>query len=139
MLCAPTDNGSASELVDNVACPKALSVAVVSVTPASRKATVPLTRPVPGAAANTVAVNVTVWPDTDGFADDTKATAVSATDTVNGAAVENAGSVELYVLSPEYEAVMLWLLRPGANVAVLMLATPAVSGAVPSVDTTELN
>jgi hypothetical protein len=39
-------------------------------TPPSRKVTVPVGVPVPGAIALTVAVNVTVWPNTDGFADE---------------------------------------------------------------------
>ena len=39
-------------------------------TPSTRKTTVPVGVPDPGGVAETVAVNVTAWPNTDGFADD---------------------------------------------------------------------
>jgi hypothetical protein len=38
--------------------------------PPSRNVTTPVGVPAPGAAAVTVAVNVTAWPDTDGFTDE---------------------------------------------------------------------
>ena len=47
-----------------------LKLPVPKVTPASLNVTVPLGVPVPGKTALTVAVNVTVCPDTDGFAEE---------------------------------------------------------------------
>jgi hypothetical protein len=56
-----TDNPA----VANVAWPVAFSVAVPSAVGPSRKVTVPVGLPAPGAAAATVAVKVTDWPNTD--------------------------------------------------------------------------
>ena len=58
-----------SEGVANVAVPK-LKVPVPIVVPASLNVTVPVGVPVPGDTALTVAVKVTDWPDTEGFADE---------------------------------------------------------------------
>jgi hypothetical protein len=55
--------------VANVALPE-LKLAVPRVEAPSRKVTVPVGVPVPGATAVTVAVNVTDWPNTDGFTDE---------------------------------------------------------------------
>jgi hypothetical protein len=53
----------------NVALPPA-SVAVPRVAAPSRKVTVPVGVPTPGETALTVAVNVTAWPDDDGFTEE---------------------------------------------------------------------
>ena len=53
----------------NVALPP-LSVAVPRVEAPSRNVTVPVGVPEPGVPAVTVAVKVTDWPNTDGFAED---------------------------------------------------------------------
>jgi hypothetical protein len=60
---------TASDEVVKVARPK-LKVAVPSVAAPSRNVTVPVAVPEPGATALTVAVNVTNWPNTDGFTDE---------------------------------------------------------------------
>ena len=60
---------TASAEVANVALP-ALKLAVPSVAAPSRKVTVPVGVPDPGATALTVAVNVTDCPNTDGFTDE---------------------------------------------------------------------
>ena len=46
--------------------------------PPSRNVTVPVGIPVPGAAGETIAVKVTGWPKTDGFADEVTAVVVEA-------------------------------------------------------------
>ena len=65
----------------NVAVP-ALSVPVPSVAAPSLNVTVPVGLPAPGAVALIVAVNVTVWPDTDGVTVDASAVEVAALLTV---------------------------------------------------------
>jgi hypothetical protein len=60
---------TASEEVVNVALPE-LKVAVARVDAPSRKVTVPVGVPDPGATALTVAVNVTDCPNSDGFTDE---------------------------------------------------------------------
>ena len=70
--------------VVNVAMPP-LSVPVPMGLPPSRNVTVPVGVPAPGATAETVAVNVTDWPNTDGFTDEITAVVVSAFTTVRGA------------------------------------------------------
>src|SRR5439155_21134157 len=57
--------------------------------PSMVKVTVPLGVPEPGETALTVAVNVTVWPETDGLAEETTVVALLALLTVwvNGVAV----------------------------------------------------
>jgi hypothetical protein len=57
---------TASAEVVNVALPE-LKVAVPRVAAPSRKVTVPVVVPAPGETALTVAVNVTDWPNSDGF------------------------------------------------------------------------
>jgi hypothetical protein len=61
---------TASEDVLKVAAPEPFSVPVPSVVAPSLNVTVPLGVPAPGATALTVAVNVTDWPETDGFAEE---------------------------------------------------------------------
>src|SRR5579864_2156589 len=68
---------AASADVLNVATPP-LSVPVPAGLPPSRNVTVPVGVPAPGDTGETVAVKVTDCPNTDGFADDVTAVAVSA-------------------------------------------------------------
>ena len=60
---------TASDEVVNVALPP-VRLAVPRVEAPSRKVTVPVGVPAPGETALTVAVNVTAWPDADGFTDE---------------------------------------------------------------------
>ena len=62
MVCVPTASADVVRLAvppDRVAVPKVVAE--------SKKVTVPPGVPAPGAAAETVAVNVTAWPEADGF------------------------------------------------------------------------
>jgi hypothetical protein len=72
---------TASDEVVNVALPE-LKAAVARVEAPSRKVTVPVGVPDPGATALTVAVNVTDWPNTDGFTDEVTAVELLALLTV---------------------------------------------------------
>jgi hypothetical protein len=65
----------------NVAWP-AETAPVPSVVVPSRKVTVPDGVPAPGAVTVIVAVNVTLWPKTDGFCDDASVVVVLALPTV---------------------------------------------------------
>jgi hypothetical protein len=56
-----------SALVVKVALPEVMATVAAKVTVPSLKVTVPVGVPAPGAVAATVAVNVTVWPKTDGL------------------------------------------------------------------------
>ena len=67
--------------VEKVAVPP-LSVPVPSVAVPSRKVTVPVGVPAPGAFAVTVAVNVTLWPNTEGLVADETLVVVSSWFTV---------------------------------------------------------
>ena len=69
--------------VVNVAIPP-LRVPVPIGLPPSRKVTAPIGVPAPGAIAETVAVKVTDWPNTDGFADEVTVVAVFALFTTCG-------------------------------------------------------
>ena len=69
MVCVPADNPE----VVYVACPP-LSVTVASGVLPSRNVTVPVGVPL---VAVTVAVNVTLWPNTAGLAEETSAVAVA--------------------------------------------------------------
>ena len=60
--------------------------------PPSRNVTVPVGVPVPGAAAETVAVNVTDWPQTEGFTSEDSVVVVDACPTL-------CGTVELTLLA----------------------------------------
>ena len=66
----------------NVACPEELSEPVPRTVVPSRKVTVPVGTPDPGAFAVTVAVKVTLWPEIDGLADETIVVVVLAWPTV---------------------------------------------------------
>ena len=67
----------ARDEIAKVATPP-LNVPVPSVVPPSLKVTLPVGVPLPGAAAVTVAVKVTDWPKTEGFADDVTAVVLPA-------------------------------------------------------------
>ena len=69
----------------------------ITVTP-SRKLTLPAGLPAPGAVTDTVAVKVTLWPKTDGLADEVRLVLVLALLTVRGSQGDNAG---LFPVSPE--------------------------------------
>src|SRR5712691_5646823 len=88
MECAPT----AREAVVSVAMPEESSVPVPRLAAPSRNVTVPVGMP---AGELTVAVKVTGWPKTDGFAEDTRAVVVAGLITVNLAALEVALPAEL--------------------------------------------
>ena len=75
----PTTNAE----VVNVAMPP-LSVPVPMGLPPSRKVTVPVAVPEPGTTADTVAVNVTDWPNTEGLTDEVTVSDVSALVTTCG-------------------------------------------------------
>ena len=64
------------------------SVEVPSTVVPSLNVTVPFTIPDPGATRLTIAVNVTDWPNTEGFADEESAVVVDAAFTVSVTAVE---------------------------------------------------
>lgn len=72
--CVATDNDE----VLIVAWPETLSVPVPSVVEPSLKVTLPVGVPAPGDVTVTVAVNVTDWPNTEGFADEATAVVVEA-------------------------------------------------------------
>jgi len=71
-----------SEEVANVATPDPLSAPVPSVVPPSLNVTLPVGVPAPGATAATVAVKVTDWPNTDGWAEEVTPVVVAAWFTV---------------------------------------------------------
>src|ERR1043166_8680615 len=77
-----------SELVLNVACPEALMVIGARLTPSTVNVIVPVRVPAPGDTGLTVAVKVTDWPNTDGFAEELTAVVVSALLTVSVNAAE---------------------------------------------------
>src|SRR5207244_4218516 len=83
--------------------------------------TVPVGVPAPGAVAVTVAVNVTLWPNTDGFADDVSAVLVLAW-------LTTCDTAELVLVvkfvSPAYTAVMLCVPTLRADVAHVACALP---------------
>src|SRR5262245_13861148 len=93
----------------------------------SKKVTVPVGDPAPGATADTVAVNVTGWPVPVGLIDGLRATVVAARLTVS---VTNADLLGAKALLPTKEAVSECTPTPSDRVSV---AWPAVlTGAVPS-------
>src|SRR5438105_3092393 len=124
MLCVPT----LSVLVTHVVVPAASACAPQPVTELapSLKLTVPVGVPAPGKLAVTVAVNVTLWPNTDGFADDVSAVLVLAWFTV---CVSVALVLVAKLVSPLYTAVMLWL--PTLRLDVTHVVDPAASACAP--------
>src|SRR5437867_1147228 len=108
--------------VAHVATPAASACApqpVIELAP-SLKFTVPLGVPAPGTVAFTVAVNVTDWPNTDGFADELRLVDVDAWLTV-WVSVPLVLVVKL--VSALYTPVMLWL--PTLRLDVVQVAEPA--------------
>jgi len=83
-----------SDDVPNVAFPELNAPVPKGVAP-SMKVTVPLGVPAPGATALTVAVNVTNWPNTDGWTEEVTAVVVAAWFTV-------------WVIADEVFPVKLW-------------------------------
>jgi hypothetical protein len=75
---------AASEGVAKIATPLPFVELAPSAVVPSRKVTVPVGVPVPGASALTVAVSVTVPPGTEGFTSEVSRAAVEACITVNG-------------------------------------------------------
>ena len=87
---------TANEEVVSVALP-ALKVVVPRVAAPSRNVTEPVGVPAPGETALTVAVNVTDWPDTDGF---TELVSVVELDALLTVCVTAKDALELKLLSP---------------------------------------
>src|SRR5436190_3258483 len=102
MLWLPTVKAEVAQVADPAASACALQP-VIELAP-SLKSTVPLGVPAPGAVAVTVAVKVTDWPNTDGFAEDVTAVVVEAW-------LTTCDTAELVLVmkfvSPPYTAVML--------------------------------
>jgi hypothetical protein len=92
-----------SKEVAKVACPPE-SVFVLSAVAPSLKITVPVGVPDPGTVALTVAVNVTDWPKTDGFAEDVAAIVLLALLTT---CVKVGEVLVLKLVSPLYATVMM--------------------------------
>src|SRR6185437_13762631 len=87
----------------------------------SRNVTVPVGVPAPGATAETVAVNVTDWPKTDGFCDEVTSVAVLALFTTCGLPVSERVLPVKFGSQAEF-VVMVWL--PPASAEVVSVATP---------------
>ena len=118
--------------VDSVATPLPFSVPVPILTPPSKKVTVPVRVPAPGAEALTVAVKVTDWPDTDGFALEVRAVLVLALLTTWPPASEPV--LVLKLLSPLYVALTVWVPTASVEVTNVAVVPETVDGAwaVPS-------
>jgi hypothetical protein len=108
---------AASVEVVNVAWPETFSVPVPRLVAPSRKVTVPVGVPAPGAFTVTVAVSVTACPNTEGFAEEATVVAVDALFTVS---LDAADVLVLKLLSPPYTAVIEWV--PTASRAVVNVA-----------------
>src|SRR5438094_7366202 len=112
--------------VAQVALPAARATAEQIVVAPSLNSTLPLGEPAPGAVTFTVAVNVTLWPNTDGLADELRLVDVLALFTT-------CDTAELVLVmkfvSPPYTAVMLCVPTLRADVA--HVATPAASACAP--------
>lgn len=111
----------------NVAEP-ALSGPEPKVVAPSFNVTVPVGVPLPGAAGDTVAVNFTPCPTTEGFADDTSTVVVPAMFTVCMSVLDVLAEK---LLLPPYAALIEWL--PRLSVEVLNVAIPPLSVFEPKV------
>src|ERR1051325_1800550 len=111
-----------------------LRLLVASEAAPSLNVTVPLGVPLPGAAALTVAVKVTDWPKTDGWAEDTTAVVVLSLLTTWLRAEE---VLVLKLLSAPYTAVMEWVATLKA--VVLKVVVPPLKVPVPNVAAPSLN
>ena len=122
IACEPTER----LLVVSVALPP-LSVAEPSVVVPSMKVTVPVVVPLPGAAAVTVAVNVTDWPNTEGFAEAVTTVLVLSWFTV----WFSVGEVLMakVALPLKTAVIACW---PAASFVVISVALPPLSVAEPS-------
>ena len=121
--------------VAKVATPAPFKAPVPIEAPPSRNVTVPVVVPAPGAAAETVAVNVTDCPNTMGFADEVTAVVVLSLLTV---CVRGADVLPAKLASPPYTAVIEWVPTVSAVVANVAIAEP-FSVPVPSVLAPSLN
>src|SRR5207247_204946 len=81
-----------------------------------------------GATGETVALKVTDWPKTEGFADEVTAVVVSLLLTTCGFPLSDP-VLPVKFASPAYAALMVWL--PKANDEVVKVATPLASVPVP--------
>src|SRR5437868_14831205 len=125
MVCVPTLRAD----VENVATPEALRVPGPRTVAPSRKLTVPVGVPAPGAVAVTVAVNVTDAPTIEGLLPETSAVEVAALFTT-------CESAAVLVLVPKFESPPYAALRvcvPTESVDIASVAELAASGRVPSV------
>jgi len=103
-------------------------------TPSILNCTVPPGVPDPGALALTVAAKVTLWPNTEGLADEVTLVLVSALFT---SCVIAPDVLVLKLPSPPYTAVIEWL--PTASEEMFNVATPPLNVPVPIVVTPSLN
>ena len=125
--CAPTDNVE----VISVACPLESVCVPPNGVPLSKNCTVPVGVPLPGATAATVAVNVTLCPNTDGFAEDANVVVVFALFTV----CEVVPKLVLKLPSPAYVAVIVFdpanvkanAQLPAATVPVQLFPLPSLT------------
>jgi len=109
--CEPTESDGVQ-----VACALPLSATLLQIAVApSLNVTVPLGVPVAGATGLTAAVNVTAWPNTDGFADEVTVVVVAAT-------AVTVGCVAIFFsvpVLPDFVCVVN-VYRPGAEGAVTL-------------------
>jgi hypothetical protein len=89
---------------------------------------VPVSGPAPGGAAFTVAVNVTDWPNTEGFADELTAVVVSAGFTVW---VKLGEVLPLKLTSPLYTAVTVAVPTVSVDTDALVALPPLIATALP--------
>src|SRR5260370_32453470 len=117
MVCRPTAN--VAMLKEAVVTPP--EVLTLTGLPASLPSiwnwTVPVGAPAAGAVMLTVTVNVTLWLEIDGLAEETSTVLVLALLTICGTAVE---LLAVKFVSPPKKAVMMWL--PTAKLGFLELA-----------------
>ena len=119
-----------SDEVANVVWPRASSVPVPNVVVPSLNVTVPVGVPILWSA--TVAVNVTDWPNTEGFVEEVNVVVVLSLLTV---CVSVGEVLPLTLASPPYTALIGWLL--GVNIEIVNIACPelrltAANGVAPS-------
>lgn len=108
--------------------PALLRLPVPNTVAPSRKVTVPVGVPAPGATPPTFAVSITVCPRIDGLGDADTVVVVPAWLTTCVSANDVLGAK---FTSPAYTAVMLWV--PTAKDAVLKVAVPELRVAVPRI------
>jgi len=131
MMCGPIASDAIAPLV---ALPPLKLTGLPKSVPSILNCTVPLGVPAPGTLALTVAVNVTLCPNTDGLADEVTLVLVSALSTT---CVSAPDVLPLKLPSPPYTAVIAWL--PTANEEIFNVATPPLNVPVPIVAAPSLN